>query len=1469
MMKRVLLVAAAMFFVALTFSLAEGRREDVITYCCGSTTVTPGTPITVDFHTNEGDKRPIHLRVYRISLDDAIALERRGERGESGHVTGTLLWEGNARGRTSGWVREVAVGPFPIGLYVVQGSVGTATDAVLANVTTLGLVSIGAPGGAAVWAVDLRTFKRHEGPTTVRIAGESTSRELNCDSDGLALVRAAVPSDAVYVARTSDGSVDVERFWNTGDFEDTSSVYVQTDRPVYRPGQTVYFHAILRSGYEDAYRIPSGRHRVEIDDENGTPVFKKALTLSPFGTLSGQTVLPADDLGNYSLKIDDAYQKSFYVEAYKKPEYLMQAQPRAATVVGGDDAVVSVRTAYVFGRPAAGMHVHYDAYPQWYYWREFSPYGSYAPAVDRGELARASGDATTDKNGDVSIRLSTKRTKSPYDLTFQIAARDASGRSIQSSASVVVYPAAVQLTLTPRDWFAQAGSDVSFDVASTDVAGKPAPNARVALTFVRSVWNSAEGRSIDDGSQTQSVITDNAGHASVRWRVGAEGSYRLTGRTVDSRGNVETARQYLWVIGNDDRWLPPLEQPVLIPQHETIGENERPRVLVRMPAPGRDIVLTVSTDRLISARVVHVTGYAASVGFDAPKDATQFSVQAILPTEQGLSTADVTIHRKPPAKQLVITLEPNRKAYEPGEPASFDARVTDVHGKPERTELSLDVVDDAIYAVQSDDAGDPVEQFFGKSVYVSSSAGWYRPNYVPAPMGSEQGVPAGSQMRTVAHVSARASGQMLRPGTTSDVYSVTAKVRKNFADTAFWSPSVVTDKRGRARITFTWPDNLTTWRTSALGVSTDSSVGSARTETLVTKDFLVRLEMPRFLRTGDRSTIVGIAQGQHNAPDVRLTLEPDPGDPLSQALQLDSNDSASAAWQLDAGNVLGMRTLTLSGTDGLRNDAMQLPLPIESAGAAEHVRDAGELPGQDAVGVLLAPGYDAGDLRITLTPSLAAQLLQNVRMLDVYPYDCTEQTMSAALPAIFVDRLFQRSGLEMPSDVPPSQVVKHAIQRLSELQHDDGSFGWWDTDAAHPYMTAYAVYGLAEFKKAGYAGVDAMLSRGVESLSQQLPAANTDTLRFWGGAQRGSEWNTRAFMLFALADAAPARVDRSMLAQTWEHSGELNAYALAVLGLAYHELGDDATAKRVLAILNVRAVTNGPYTYWTGDTWHYAWEDDPIETTAYALRLNAALAPDSAIVARTVAFLRSEQHGSWWYTTKDTAAAVYAISEAEHPSTDEFHPDETVRVELGSRVIKSVHVTSAVLGRSDAEIDLPASLLQNASTVRIERTGRGSLYWSSDFVRYAPWSVHQVRDSGKSLFAKLFAQQPPLSIERRYTVDHSGAWRVGDVVHVGITVTARDDVQYVAIEDPFPAGVEYTPPQGEAGSSNWSGVQFFDDRAVFFADTIYRAWPLHLDYDLRVTAGGAYAAPPPTAYAMYGPPVSATGSGQHVVVQEK
>src|SRR5262249_47644434 len=146
-------------------------------------------------------------------------------------------------------------------------------------------------------------------------------------------------------------------------------------------------------------------------------------------------------------------------------------------------------------------------------------------------------------------------------------------------------------------------------------------------------------------------------------------------------------------------------------------------------------------------------------------------------------------------RSLTIAIKPDRDVYRPGDKATVDLQVTDGYGRPTQAEVSLGVVDEAIYGISEELAPDIFKFFHGQ-----------RPNRVT----------------TVYSFAERMLG-----GADKDSRS---RVRQNFKDTAFWAPALRTDPSGRARVTFDWPDNLTTWRFTARAVTGATAVGASVTK---------------------------------------------------------------------------------------------------------------------------------------------------------------------------------------------------------------------------------------------------------------------------------------------------------------------------------------------------------------------------------------------------------------------------------------------------------------------------------------------------------------------------------------------------------------------------------------------------------------------------------------------------------------
>ena len=108
--------------------------------------------------------------------------------------------------------------------------------------------------------------------------------------------------------------------------------------------------------------------------------------------------------------------------------------------------------------------------------------------------------------------------------------------------------------------------------------------------------------------------------------------------------------------------------------------------------------------------------------------------------------------------------------------------------------------------------------------------------------------------------------------------------------------------------------------------------------------------------------------------------------------------------------------------------------------------------------------------------------------------------MSSFLPNIIVTQAVNELGLKVSLDTAAvQQKIRAGLDRLYNFQHEDGGWGWWETDESHPFMTAYVVAGLTQAKAAG---------------------VQVDAERI----ERGAEWVGKAFAAGCQACRRPARV---------------------------------------------------------------------------------------------------------------------------------------------------------------------------------------------------------------------------------------------------------------------------------------------------------------------------------------------------------
>ena len=196
-------------------------------------------------------------------------------------------------------------------------------------------------------------------------------------------------------------------------------------------------------------------------------------------------------------------------------------------------------------------------------------------------------------------------------------------------------------------------------------------------------------------------------------------------------------------------------------------------------------------------------------------------------------------------------MQPSKPQYQPGQPGAYTIKATDSSGKPVSADFSLGVVDEAIYAIEPETVGSIVNAFYG-TIYSKVSTDSSLTYYFSGQAGKRAMPLASAPGNGVRRSSALAQ---LKPERL-----VQPKIRKAFPDTAYWVADVRTDSNGQATVKFDYPDAITSWRATTRGVTQDTKVGSAVENTIVRKNLMVRLVVPRFFRRGDQITLSTIVQ---------------------------------------------------------------------------------------------------------------------------------------------------------------------------------------------------------------------------------------------------------------------------------------------------------------------------------------------------------------------------------------------------------------------------------------------------------------------------------------------------------------------------------------------------------------------------------------------------------------------------------
>ena len=1469
-------------------------------------------PVSVSAQFRNIDR--VDYRLYRL---DAAAVLKRLESGTTFASVQELIGTVPAADRTKirEWSDEPKVDrrqyqsvevkmevPGP-GLYIFQAEHDEIPIDVGIVVARYGLIVKSSPHRTVVFSVDRRTGRAVPGMSLRLAEGDQRSQGVT-GADGLFALDRAFNGTIVGVAENEIALSNV----SSHGLGDEMKSYLFTDRPIYRPLQTVHFKAIHRilkpagpDGTGGGFENVAGRGAtIVIRDPRYNIVCQKELTTNDHGSISGEFRLGDEPpLGVYYLYSSLGGYGQFRVEEYRKPEFEVKARFEGGPILQGDDLRALISVDYYFGSPVVDSEVSYEIRRRPYHpapWRCFYPEWDWADdggdddeedeaPFHRGKRGRhgwapeevvTKGTGKTDKQGRFRVACSTSKTDT--DHLYSVIARvvDRSRREVQGRSQVKVGRSTLELSVATSKYLYAPGEQVLVKAKLVDLEGKPVPDRAIALSATTAAWrrHGDRGEYDHEGFFKGSNRTDAQGVAEFAFPADKEGYVRFRCSVVPARGAEISEERWVWICGRswsaDFQNLTGLE---VLPDREVYSAGDTARVLITSQAKSAHVLFTVEGDGIYRHEIVKVNGHSAVV--DVPIDGRRhapnvyFTAVAMTGNELLVSSKSVTV---PPAdRMLTVKVRTDRERYRPREKAQVTVEVTDAQGTPVATELSVGLVDESIYALQKETTPDIRKFFFARRWNRSTlSSSMHYHDWGRA--GAKDGA-APAAARALGEAREERAKKSARDE--DDKGMAETEVRGNFPDTWSWLPNAATDASGRFTFTADVPDSLTTWRATARAVTADTKVGQGRLEFVVRKEVLVRLEAPRFFTQKDACLVSGVVHNYRDDVDeILVSLEAEGVEvegPRETRVKVPKGGDRRVDWKIKAPTAGSARLLARAQTPQ-ESDAMRLEIPILPHGSLMTLTRAGAAEGavREQITLPATAIREATELTISVAPSVAAQITGALEYLAGYPYGCVEQTMSRFLPSVVASRAMQRMGVrhgKLEKELP--DMVAAGLQRLYNFQHHDGGWGWWECDESHPYMTAYVVYGLAKAREADH-GVDPnVLQRGVERLKSL--AAN----RSRGDGRRTSPLpdDDLSYILFALAEAGAP--DKEALTDLYHRRDACSDYGRALLAISLARDGRKKEAEVVLANLDETAKQGEAYCYWEGHRQRWHWMSHSIETTAYVLRAYGLVAPKDAKLHKVIRCLAANRHGNRWHSTKDTAAIVYALAEYAS-SSGELDADFALTVKVNGRELIAVKIDRSNLLTFDGTrvlkgLEIPAGETQ----VEIVREGKGVAYYS----------VHLKYFNVADAFAPT---QGTVAISRSYArVRWEGKEKIveplkegdavvsGDLVEVTLNLDASGLHEYMMIEDPIPAGFEIQKEEDRfyggwaRGGWGWwySRIEARDEKVCVAATSLdgHRT----VGYLLRAETPGEFRILPARAWNMYVPEIAGSSAGFRLRVEDK
>jgi uncharacterized protein YfaS (alpha-2-macroglobulin family) len=920
---------------------------------------------------------------------------------------------------------------------------------------------------------------------------------------------------------TYDRTLDFSRFDIGGEPNAHSqgqlSGYLFSDRGIYRPGDLFHIGMIVRAN--SWTRSVAGMPLIaEVVDPRGTTVAQQAVSMDAAGFAElDHTTAETSPTGNWTVNLYIAKDGKPYSQIGSTTVQVKEFQPdrmkvsaKLSTAVAEGwvkpaqlKAMVDVQN--LFGTPAADRRVEGSltlrpAYPSF---PSYKDYHFYDIRRAKEGFEEKLADAKTDDKGHAEFALDLSRyADATYQLYFLAKAYEAEGgRSVAAATQGMVssndwlvgYKAVDNLDYVSRD-ATRTVNLVAIDPTAKRMALNGLKQAIVETRFVSVLTKQDSGVFKYESKARETVISETplaipATGLDVPLPTDKPGTFALVVK--DAQG--KEVNRVGWSVageGNVSRSLERNAELQLTLSKKDYAPGEAVDIAIRAPYAGSGLI-TIERDKVYAHAWFHADASSSVQHITVPAD---FEGNGYINVQYVRDPSSDEIFMSPLSFGVVpfsVNMDARRNAIavespalvKPGDTVTF--HVT----SPRPTRAVVFAVDEGILQVAHYKLGDPLQYFFRKRMLEVSTSQIL-----------DLIIPDFQKLMTMAAPGGDADGAIGR--------QLNPFKRKRDKPVAYWSGIVDVD--GAKDLTYKVPDYFNgKLRVMAISVSPET-IGSVEGATTVRGDFVLSPNVPTTLAPGDEAEIsVGVANnltglGGKSVP-VAVTLKTGPqlqlvGD-AAKTLSLAEMREGVAIFRVRATDTLGSGNLTFTAAANGKSAKQSVDLSVRPASAMRTDLAFGRVDAHGRADVAplrdMHAEYARRDVAFSSVPVVLARGL--AAYLVDFPHYCTEQVISAAMPALILGNRPEFGDVKparMQGDTaPPADPVAALFDVLRARQNGQGGFGLWTaTPDTQAFVTDYAVHYLIEATDRGVAVPRDMLSAADNALRQIAADDSGDTL---------------------------------------------------------------------------------------------------------------------------------------------------------------------------------------------------------------------------------------------------------------------------------------------------------------------------------------------------------------------------------------